>query len=269
MVSEQDKKHAEEYKKCAQSGMDLLFPVRIKGQTHRSDINWPYHVTIMLFDTEKDSVEDAHEVAKKLALNPPDPKKVTIKLGTMEGRTGYKIYNLDLMGPENDRIKSLYEEFSHLGFKNGYKFQAHISVDKQTWEDMKAGDGKTAFELGIEFLPAELRVGEKLAASYKPEIPTDFGREYPAEDKLRASENLDLEILKETAFYIDALRYSLAVSLPSNLFKNWLEDNKELKTKLLHKHEDRVNHHFGQDAKLFNYAIEHGVSKTYALMRKK
>src|SRR5271165_2771375 len=99
MESNQDKKDAQTYKETAASGMDLMYPIRIKGKSHRPDIKLLYHVTIMLFDNEKDKPEDAHKIASRLQLNPPDPKTVTIKLSTMKSRLGYNMYNINLHGP--------------------------------------------------------------------------------------------------------------------------------------------------------------------------
>lgn len=268
MGTAKDIKDAQTYKSFAEKGMDLMFLVRINGRATRPDIQLPYHVTIMLFDPKKDSKEEAHEIASKLSLNPPNPKNTLIEFGTMEGRTGYTIYNVNLMGPENERIEELYKKFSKMGFHNGYKFQAHISIDKDTWDDLKAKNPKNAFEAGIEFLPAELRQGDKILANYKIDSPTDWGKEYPAEDKLAASENLAISVLKESAFYVTELFGSPVISLPDNTFKNWLQDNPEMKKKILEKHEGRVIYHFGK-SEVAKYAIEHGISKTYELLRKK
>lgn len=268
MVSAQDKKDAQTYKALASKGMDLMFPVRLRGKSHRPDINTMYHVTIMLFNVEKDTKEEAHDIAKRLPLNPPDPKKVTIKMGTMEGRTGYNLYNIDLMGPENKRIEGLYNEFSSMGYHSGYKFQAHITVDKATWDEFKKEDGKTAFEAGIEFLPAELRRGDKLLASYKPTIPTDWGKEYPAEDKLAASERWD--IVRDTIFTNPVLytEHVKATMLDEYVLQRYVEDNPGLMETILKKHEERVWRHF-EDEELRAFGIKYGVRKAYEQMRKK
>ncbi|HXN74925.1 MAG TPA: hypothetical protein VN855_00350 [Candidatus Acidoferrum sp.] len=268
MVSEQDKKDAQTYKDLASKGMDLLFPVRIRGKSHRPDIQTLYHVTIMLFNPEKDTKEDAHEIAKKLPLNPPDPKRVTIKMGTMEGRTGYNLYNIDLIGPENKRIEDLYNEFSSMGYHNNYKFQAHITVDKATWDEFKKENGKTAFEAGIEFLPAELRQGDKILASYKLAIPTDWGKECPAEDKLAASEKWGIvrdTILTNPVLYTKHVK---ATILDEYVLQRYVEDNPGLMETILKKHEERVLRSF-EDAELRAFGIKYGVRKVYEQMRKK
>ena len=271
MVSNQDKKDAEIYKKTAIEGMDLMFMVRIKGMSTRHDIGLPYHVTIMLFDEKKDKPEDAHKIASRLYLNPPNAKETRIEFGTMQGRSGYTIYNINLMGPEADNIEKLYNEFSDMGFDNDYKFQAHISVDKKTFDEMQKYDGKTAFEAGIEFFPAELRMGKKIVASYKPTKPIEWGSEYPAEDKLHASENLDVASFKDTLLMSIELHkdHLKAIGLNEEVFKNYLIDNPELKKDLLTKHEERTQHHFGNNLELLTFALKNGIRKTYELLRKK
>lgn len=166
MSTAQDKKDAQTYKKLATEGMDLMWPVKLKGKANRPDIGIAYHVTIMLFDVKNDTPEQAHEIASKLDLHQPDPKGLTVDLSTMKGRSGYNLYNINLHGAETKRMEELFKEFASMGYKNGYKFQAHITVDKDTWDDFKSENGKTAEEAGIEFLPAQLRRGDEIVEDY-------------------------------------------------------------------------------------------------------
>jgi hypothetical protein len=271
MTSNQDKKDAQTYKDFATKGMDLMFLVKIRGKEKRPDINNVYHVTIMLFDVENDTPEQADKIARELPLNPPDPKKVTIKMSTMKGRTGYNLYNIDLYGAECKKIESLYNKFSDMGYDNNYKFQAHITVDKGLWDEFQKEDGKTAFEAGIEFLPAELRLGDKIFASYKPSRPVEWGSENPAEDKLQASENLDVGTMKEVllmSLEIDP-KHLKAMGMGEQIFKNYMEDNPALKQHLLVKHEERAYHHFNGNYELLTYALKNGIKKTYEFLRGK
>lgn len=178
MSTAQDKKDAQTYKKLATEGMDLMWPVKLKGKANRPDIGIAYHVTIMLFDVKNDTPEEAHKIASKLDLHTPDAKELKVDLATMKGRTGYNLYNINLNGPETKRIEELYREFSSMGYHNGYKFQAHITVDKDTWDEFKSDNGKTAEEAGIEFLPAQLRQGDEVVEDYgglnKSEKDTDI-----------------------------------------------------------------------------------------------
>jgi len=166
MSTAQDKKDAQTYKKLATEGMDLMWPVKLKGKANRPDIGLVYHVTIMLFDVKNDTPEEAHKIASKLDLHAPNAKELKVDLSTMKGRTGYNLYNINLSGPETKRMEELYKEFSKMGFHNGYKFQAHITVDKDTWDEFKSDNGKTASEAGIEFLPAQLRQGDEIVEDY-------------------------------------------------------------------------------------------------------
>src|SRR6185369_8132094 len=93
------------YKKYAEKGMDLIYPVKIKGQEHRPDIGVPYHASIKIFDTQKDKPEHAHEHAKKMDLLPPNPKEVQIEPTTLESDKGYKMHVLRLHGPHAEKIK--------------------------------------------------------------------------------------------------------------------------------------------------------------------
>jgi hypothetical protein len=225
----------------------------------------------MLFDTKNDAKEEAHEVAKKLPLNPPNPKQVAVKMETMKGRSGYNIYNINLYGPECKKIEQLFNQFAHMGFKNGYKFQAHITVDKALWDELKGQDNKTAFEVGIEFLPAELRMGDKLIASYKPARPAEWGRDYEKQSELKASENLDLKSMQDALMLSVDLqeKHSKALSFSADIFKSYIQDNPELKEQLLTKHEERAIYHFKDDRELLKIALESGIEKAYEILRKK
>lgn len=265
MSDSQVKKDAKEYENLATNGMDLMFPVRIRGQCSRPDIKVVYHMTIMLFDTEKDSSEEAHNIASRLALNPPDPKSVTIQTSTMKGRTGYTIYNINLIGPSMRYAKELHDEFSHMGFDNKYEFVPHITVDKDTWDCFHKENGKTAFEAGIEFLPAELRRGDKIVATYSSKPAHEHG----SEGHLGKSEEF-FSLVRETISLNPSLqKYESAIVLPDNLLSNYIDDRPELKEKILAKHEDRIRHHFGEDEELKEFARTHTIKEAYVLYWKK
>lgn len=258
---------AEAYKKIAEQGMDLLHPVRIRGQTHRPDINIPYHATIKLFDTTKDKPEHAHDVASKLELNPPDPKQLRIEPVTMKGRTGYTIHALKLYGPHADQMKEHHKKFSHLGFQEAYDYHPHISVDKALWDHIVDSKAQTAHEAGIEFMPAELHHKMKVVASYKPKVALPMGGEIPAKDKLAASEKL--EIVRETISLNSELQQHLkAIRLPDQYLANYLQDNPSLEKEVMKKHEERLKHHFGDDLRLIQIAWEQGLQAAYKAKEK-
>lgn len=156
----------ETYKKYAQNGMALMYPVRIQGRTHRPDIGIQYHSTIKLFDPKKDSADQAHEIASQTPLRPPDPKHVMLEPITLKGREGNTIHAIALSGPHEHEAKANNAKFSHMGFVQNYEFKPHISVDKKTWEHIKNHGFKTAHDAGITFHAAELRQGDNLLARY-------------------------------------------------------------------------------------------------------
>lgn len=167
LKNSEEQKALDSYKKYAERGMDLMFPVSIAGQTHRPDIKMPYHTTIKLFDPSKDSHEKVHEVAQKLKLHPPRPEEVHIEPATLRGRDGYIMHVIRLHGPHAENIKEHNKQFSNMGYQQNYEFHPHITVDKDTWDKIVANKYRTAKEAGIEFKPASLMQGHKELATYK------------------------------------------------------------------------------------------------------
>ena len=253
---------ADAYKKFAEEGMDLLHPVRIRGKSHRPDINIPYHSTIKLFDTTKDRPEHAHEVASKLELNPPDPKSIRIEPTTLKGRAGNTMHVLKLHGPHADQMKEHHKKFAHLGFREAYEFHPHITVDQDTWNQIVSSKAQTAHEAGIEFMPAELHHKMNVVASYKPKVAQPFGGEVQPKDKLAASEKLSL--VRETiGLSLDLQQHLKAIQLPDKYLSNYLQDNPTLEKEVMKKHEERLKHHFGDDLKLIQIAWEKGIKEAY------
>jgi hypothetical protein len=252
----------EAYKRFAAEGMDLMHPVRIKGRSHRPDINIPYHATIKLFDTTKDKPEHAHEVASKLPLNPPNPKEVHIEPTTLKGRQGNLMHVIKLHGPHAENIKEHHKKFSHLGYKENYEYSPHITVDKATWDHIVNTKAKTAHDAGIEFMPAELHHKDKIVANYKPKMAVHAGEEPQKDDKLAASERF--YIVRETiGMHIDLKKHEKALILNDLHLSNYLQDNPELKEKIIQKHEKRLEHHFGNDLYLINLAWKKGMKEAY------
>lgn len=256
------------YKKYASEGMDLMFPVRMKGRSHRPDINVPYHATIKLFDTTKDKPEHAHEVASKLSLNPPDPKNVHIEPTTLKGRNGNVMHVIKLHGPHAEEIKAHHAKFAHLGYRENYQYSPHVTVDEHTWNHIVNSKAKTAHEAGMEFMPAELHHKEKVVASYKPKHAAPFGGEHSGTDKLAASEKLSL--VRETiGLNVDLQKHEKAVQLNDSFLLNYLQDNPELMKTIIEKHEKRLEHHFGDNKKLVDIAWKKGMQEAYKAKDKK
>jgi hypothetical protein len=159
-----EKKDAQKYKKRALSGMDLMYPVKIKGQTHRPDNNIAYHSTIKLFNPKSDSHTDVHETASQMEFHKPNPAEMGLEHVTFQGKEGDTIYAIKLTGPHAQKMKRQHKEFDHLGHDESYEFHPHVSVDKDTWERTKGA--RTAHEAGIEFGKPELRQGNKILSRY-------------------------------------------------------------------------------------------------------
>lgn len=165
----------ETYKKYAQNGIDLMFPVTINGETHRPDNGIRYHNTIKLFDGEKDNKDHIHDKAKDLDFQPPDPKEVHIEPIMLQGKGGYQMHALRMHGPHADKIKEHNSKFSGMGFQQSYEFHPHITVDKEVWDRVRRTGAKTADEAGIKFHSAELRHGNAIVQTYHPKLAASEG----------------------------------------------------------------------------------------------
>jgi len=156
-----------EYAKQANSGMMLAYPVKIKNQSHRPDTNTHYHSSIKVFDTAKDHPHAIHNLAQHLPLNPPDAKHTQIEPTQFKDKKGNDIYALKLKGNSAEKIKEHHAKFSHMGSPENYVYEAHVSLDKPTWDKIKSAGHKTAHEAGIEFGNAELKHGPKTLKTYR------------------------------------------------------------------------------------------------------
>ena len=164
----------------AQNGVMLGYPVKIGGQTHRSDNGVPFHSSIKVFDEKKDHLHKIHDIAQHLPLNPPDAKNTQIEPGEFPTRDGGAVYVLKLSGNSADKIKEHNGKFAHMGNSQPYEYQAHISIPKELHDQIKAAGHKTAADAGIEFGQAELKHGPKVIKIYnhkpdthEPVIPDD------------------------------------------------------------------------------------------------
>jgi len=155
-----------EYAKRANSGMMLGYPVRIGGQDTRPDNGVGYHSTIKVFNPEKDHPHKVHELAQHLPLNAPDAKNTQIEPTTFKDRNGNDVHVLKLKGNSAEKIKEHNAKFSHMGDPQPYEYNAHISLDKPTWDKIKSSGAQTAHEAGIEFGNAELKRGPKTIKTY-------------------------------------------------------------------------------------------------------
>lgn len=179
------------YKKLAETGMMVGFPVSINGKAHREDNGMGYHSSVKVFDPAKDKSEDIHKIASGLKMVPPDPRKTRIEPGQFKDRLGNDVYVLKMHGDDANGIKAHNEAFAHMGFPTSYQFTPHVSVDKQTWDNVVASKAQTAHEAGISFGHAELKQGHTTLAQYRHKKP-----EEAVEEKLAASESEDMSLAK-------------------------------------------------------------------------
>lgn len=210
----------EAYKKLAEKGIMVGFPVKVRGKTHRADNGIGYHSTVKFFNPDKDTPEAIHDVARKLSLHPPDPKETRIEPSVFKDRMGNDVYVLKLHGSHADSIKEHHKKFSHLGYPATYEYQPHVSVDKKTWDEIVESKAQTAHEAGIEFGHAELKQGHNTLATYKPahqEQPGQAPKLAPnvaKPTKLAASEDLEKGALRNLGTAI-GVAGALAVTSPS------------------------------------------------------
>lgn len=219
------------YAKMANEGMMLAYPVKINGKTHRPDTNTHYHSTIKVFNTEKDHPHTIHNLARNLPLNPPDAKNTQIEPGQFKGQNGVDHYVLKLKGNSAEKLQEHNGKFAHMGDPQPYNFQAHVTVDKPTWDQVKASGAKTAHEAGLHFGNAELKRGPKTLKTYhhapdttEPVVP-DAG-DFTSSVKVAKSEHGIKSLIKSDH---SLHKFGKALALTGDAFKNYVEDTNLLK----------------------------------------
>lgn len=238
------------YKERAHKGGDILWHVTVKGQSELTK-GIPLHMSLKVFEDKKEMKLD--EIKAKIAemgISKPDPSKLSFKTTIFTSdRDGKKYYMLLISGTDASYEK-FYESMKHCGtvYK---KFMPHITIDKGLYEKINE-EGLKPEE--VEFSPLSIEYG---AGNTVYEFKKSLDNE------------TYVEILKDSTFYLNELFGSSVVSLPNDLFKNWLQDNPSLEDKLLQKHEGRAAIHFGKNTELYEHALHNGIKKTYELMRKK
>ncbi len=185
----------EAYKKLAEKGMMIGHSVTIRGQTHRPDIDMPYHATVKLFNPDQDHATAVHDIARTLKFQPPSAEHTAIEPTMFKDRFGNDVYVLKLHGDHANQIKENNAKFSHMGFPSTYEFTPHVSVDRNTWNQIVDSGAKTAAEAGIEFGPAHLKQGDKTIATYRHGTVHKFPQQ---EKKLAASEKYEGEPLQKS-----------------------------------------------------------------------
>lgn len=155
------------YADAANKGLLLGFPVKIQGQRARTDNGIQYHSTLKYFDKSKDCPSKIDGVARHLPLNPPDAKGTTIKFEQYLDQNGYDVYVISMFGNSCEKMKEMNGKFAGMSsFGGRMGCNPHISVDKATWDKLKAQDPKTAADAGIEYGPATLWAGPRTLKVY-------------------------------------------------------------------------------------------------------
>lgn len=249
------------YKDLAEKGIMLAHPVTIGDKTHRPDINLPYHSSIKVFHPEKDSSAKAHDIASKLDMSPPNPKNVNITPDTFKDRLGNDIHVLKLRGSSPDKMKEHNSKFSHMGYPAKHDFQAHVSVDKDTWHKIKNSGAKTAHEAGLKFGPAQLYQGHKILHTYKKSENSML--------KHFDNKKLNPSVAKEAIYTNSKLKKShgKALLLKDEDFSRYIQDNPGLEEEIADHHLNRLEHHFGQDPDMIYHGWVGGVKHAYKMKR--
>lgn len=204
------------YAKLASEGVLLGYPVKIKGQTHRSDNNIPYHSSVKFFDSSKDHAHQIHALARHLPLNPPDAKNTQIGFDKFKDRVGNDVHVITLHGNSADKLKEHNGKFAHMGFPSTFEWKPHVSVDSDTWNKIKASGAKTAHEAGIEFGPAELKHGHKTLKTYHHEADSSEPKVPDHSDltaKVKVAKSEELQNIEKGAFKNASIALGMASAL--------------------------------------------------------
>lgn len=226
----------EAYKKLAERGIMVGFPVSINGKTHRADNGIGYHSTVKFFNPDKDTTDQVHEIASKLPLTPPDSKKTLIEPGMFKDRAGNDVYVLKLKGEHANQITEHNAKFSHMGYPATFQYTPHVSVDKNTWQQIVDSGAKTAHDAGIKFHPAELKQGHTTIKQYQPpkhEVEEDLAA---SEKPLESLEKGALKNIATAAAMAGALAGSAQEANPSMLSEGQkaAQHSKYTPAKMLH-----------------------------------
>ncbi len=190
MSSLKKAENPDQYAKLANEGLMLAYPVKIQGQEHRPDNNIMYHSTIKYFDPQKDHPHAVHNLAQHLPLNPPDAKNTQIGFDTFKDRFGNDVHTIVLSGNSAEKLKEHNGKFAGMGYPSQFAWTPHISVDKATYDTIKASGAKTAHEAGIEFGPAVLKKGPQTLKTYHHE-PDSTEPKIPDESDMTAKVTAD------------------------------------------------------------------------------
>lgn len=239
---------SESYKKYAKKGGDVLWLVKIKGQSELTE-GVLLHMSLKVFEDRKEmNLDEIKEKVKQFKIKTPDPKELSFKttIFTSE-RDGAKYYMLTIEGTDKS-YEDFYNSLKHCGtvYK---KFMPHITIDKGLYDRINE-EGLKSEEVEFENLSIEYGAGNTVHEFKK---------------------SLDIEIMQETIWLNLELneKHFIGSLLKAEVFNNYLEDHPELENQIMQKHEERIKFHFGENKELIDFAWKNGIDKTYVFMRNK
>lgn len=168
-----------DYQSNAKKGMMISFPAYIKGDHYRPDMpGIHYHTTIRQFNPSHNTTDDVHKQASMIDLKPPH-KDTPISFGHLTSKNGDLIHAVFLHGDYEDqakeyrqKIKEKNPSFEAALMEDTYK--PHVSVSRDTWNELKNSGAKTASEAGIEFGDAEIHHGPEKKHVYERIQKSEF-----------------------------------------------------------------------------------------------
>jgi hypothetical protein len=220
------------YRERAQKGGDILWPVKIKGQSELTE-GISLHMSLKVFEDKKEmKLDEIKRKIREFGIKTPDSKKLRFKTTIFTSDRDGKQYYMLLVKNTDGAYEKFYDSMKHCGTVYE-KFIPHITIDKGLYDKINE-EGLKPEEVVFDNLSVEFGAGNTIY-----ELKKSLGEDY-------------YEVARENAFYVNSLFGSSVVSLPENSFKNWLKDNPNLEREILKKHEKRSLLHFGHDSALHN-----------------
>jgi hypothetical protein len=175
---------AEDYQSNARKGLMISFPATVNGNKYRPDMNGiHYHTTIRQFDPKDNSAESVHKQASMIELSPPKDE-TPISFGHLTGRDGSKHHVIFLHGDYENKAKEYRNKIQESSPKEEtFEYKPHISVDQETWNELKFKNPKTVKEAGISFGDAEIHHGPEKKYSYDKLGKSEFHKKHPFNPK--------------------------------------------------------------------------------------
>jgi len=209
----------------------------------------PLHMSLKVFNDKKEmNLDEIKEKVKKFDIKTPNPEKLRFKTTIFTSERDGKKYFMLLVEGADKTYEDFYNSLKHCGTVYD-KFMTHITIDKGLYDKINE-EGLKPDEVEFSVLSIEFGAGNTVHEFKK---------------------SLDVEIMKETiCLNLDlSIKHFSASMLKSEVFCNYLEDHPGLEQQIEQKHKDRIEHHFGNDEKLKDFAWKNGIDAAYASRNKK